>query len=103
MISWTTPTLPVHVRNADLVSSGCHVAVTIAQGCHSVTVEDPPMEYDSETGTTTLYVGLSQMQSGPFAAGRVRVQVNAKDWMGFRPASDQATTYIGSNLLREVI
>lgn len=103
MISWTTPTLPVHVRNADLVSTGCHVAVTIAQGCHSVTVEDPPMEYDSETGTTTLYVGLSQMQSGPFAAGRVRVQVNAKDWMGFRPASDQATTYIGSNLLREVI
>lgn len=103
MISWTTPTLPVHVRNADLVSTGCHVAVTIAQGCHSVTVEDPPMEYDSETGTTTLYVGLSQAQSGPFMADRVRVQVNAKDWMGFRLASDQATTYIGSNLLREVI
>lgn len=103
MITWTTPTIPVHVSGADLTSTGCHVAVTVAQGCHSVTVEDPPMSYDGETGATTLLVGLSQAQSGQFEPGPARVQVNAYDWMGFRVASDQATTILGSNLLREVL
>ena len=103
MISWTNPTIPVHVRNANLVATGCHVLVTISQGCESVTVEDPPMTYDAETDTTTLLVGLTQSQSGAFRPGPANVQVNARDWMGWRPASDQATTYIGSNLLREVI
>lgn len=103
MISLTTPVVPVHVRNANLVNTGCRVLVTFSQGCRSVTVEDPPMEYDPETGTTTLTVGLSQEQCGMFRVGPVKVQVNAKDWMGWRPASDQATDYIGSNLYREVI
>lgn len=104
MISWTTPIIPVHVRNADLVSTGCSVRVTIAQqGCRSVTVEDPPMSYDAEAGTTTLLVGLTQEQSGMLRPGPALVQVNALDWMGWRPASDQATTYIGSNLLREAL
>lgn len=103
MISLTTPVIQVHVRNADLVSSGCHVLVTFAQGCTSVTIDDPPMTYDSETNTTTLRPVLSQVQCGQFCPGPVKVQVNAKDWMGWRPASDQATDYIGSNLFKEVI
>lgn len=103
MISWTTPTIPVRVRNANLVATGCHVLVTIAQGCRSVTVEDPPMEYDEAEDTTTLLVGLAQEQCGLLEPGPCKVQVNALDWMGWRPASDQATAYIGSNLLREAI
>lgn len=103
MITWTTPTIIVYVRNADLVSTGCHVLVTIAQDDVSVTVNDPPMSYDSETGTTTILVGLSQDQSGQLHKGLARLQVNAKDWMGFRPASDQAPVMLGSNFVKEVI
>lgn len=103
MISFTTPVIPVHVRNANLVATGCHTRVTISQGCHKVTVEDAPMIYDAETDTTTINVGLSQKQCGKFRAGPVKVQVNFKDWMGWRDASDQATDYVGSNLLEEVM
>lgn len=103
MISWTTPTIPVHVRNANLVATGCHVLVTISQGCERITVEDPPMTYNAEAGDTTLLVGLTQQQCGRLHAGPAKVQVNAKDWAGWRPASDQATTYIGSNLLEGVM
>lgn len=104
MITWTTPTIPVHVRHANLVATGCHVLVTIAQqGCASVTVEDPPMAYDSDTDTTTLLVGLTQEQCGSLHPGPAKVQVNAVDWSGWRVASDQATATLGSNLIREVL
>ena len=102
MITWTSVTIPVHVRNANLVATGCHVRVTIRQDCTAVHVDDPPMTYDSETDTTTLLVGLSQQQCGQFSQGAARLQVNAADWSGFRVASDQATMNLGSNLLREV-
>ncbi len=104
MISWTAPIIPVHVRNADLVSTGCRVRVTIAQqGCRGVTVEDPPMSYDAQTDATTLLVGLTQEQCGSLHPGPAKVQVNAVDWSGWRVASDQATATLGSNLIREVL
>ena len=101
MILWTTVTILVHVRNANLVASGCHVRVTIMQGCTVVHVDDPPMSYDDETHTTTLTVGLSQRDSAGLHAGPAKVQVNALDWMGWRAASDQVTTMLGSNLYSE--
>lgn len=103
MITWTTPTIPVHVNHADLVSTECRVSVTISQGDVSITTEDPPMSYDAEADRTTLLVRLTQQQCGMFHQGAARVQVNAVDWSGFRVASDQATTLFGSNLVREVL
>ena len=101
MITWSTVTFPVYVRHANLVATGCHVRVTISQGCVAVHVDDPPMSYDAQTDTTVLTVGLSQEDSGRFHAGPAKVQVNAKDWMGWRPVTDQATKMLGSNLYSE--
>lgn len=103
MTTWTTPTIPVHVRHADLTSLEFRVCVTIAQGDVSVTVNDPPMVYDSNTDTTTLFAGLSQQQCGMFHHGPAKIQVNAVDWSGFRIATNQATKLLGSNLLKGVL
>ena len=100
MIRWSTPTQPVHVLNVDLTHMA-KVVVTFAQGCRRLDVEDPPMEYDVDTDTTTLYPTLTQLQTAGFAHGTVEVQVNAIDAAGYRVPSDIATFHMGSNLLDE--
>ena len=100
MIRWSTPTLPVHVLNADLTHMA-KVVVTFAQGCRRVSVEDPPMGYDADEDVTTLYPTLTQLQTAGFRAGSVVVQVNAIDAAGYRVPSDAATFHMGSNLLDE--
>lgn len=102
MIRWSTPTQPIIVRNVDLTQMA-RVVVTFAQGCLRVSVEDPPMSYDDETDSTTLLPTLTQLQTAGFCAGRVDVQVNAVDWMGYRVPTDKAVAQIGSNILEGVM
>ena len=101
MIRWSTPTQPIVVHGADLTATGCHVVVTIEQGCARLDVEDPPMSYDSEADCTTISVGLTQEQTAAFRTGHADVQVNAVDWSGYRVVSERARVHVGSNLLDE--
>lgn len=102
MIRWSTPTLPVIVEGIDLTSMS-RVAVSFAQGCRHAEIYDPPMSYDAETDSTTLLPTLTQLQTAGFCAGRVDVQVNAVDWMGYRVPTDKAVAQIGSNILEGVM
>lgn len=99
IIAWTTPTQQILIRGADLTA--CRVTVDIEQDCTHVSVVDPPMTY-TEAGTL-MEATLTQEQSGALHAGSAKLQVNAIDRSGYRPATRKATIPIGSNIRGEVM
>lgn len=99
MIAWTTPTQQILIRGADLTA--CRVTVDIEQDCTRVSVLDPPMTH-TEAGTL-MEATLTQEQTGALHAGAAKIQVNAIDSNGYRPATRKYTISIGDNIRDEVM
>lgn len=101
MIAWTTPTVPLIVTGGNILDSNVRVEITIAQDCHSVTVEPISMTASEDGVHCEIYLG--QLQTGGFHAGIAHVQANVIDSNDYRAASLFADVMIGSNLLPKVV
>ena len=102
MKRWTTPTQPVLIEGAQSVAESADVYVTLRQGCHVVTVKNPPRER-LENGDLRLLVTLTQQQTAQFQPGQVRVQANVVDATGYRDATGIERAAMGSNILDEEV
>jgi hypothetical protein len=99
-IRYTTDVMTITLRDLDLTNH--KVLVTVSQGsANAVTITNPPRTV--EDGDTTLYVSMTQQQSGALTAGRAKMQVNWIDSNGNRGATDTIDVVVGENLLPEVI
>ena len=101
MIAWTTPTIPLIITGGNILGDGVRVEITIAQDCQSVTVE--PISMSAESDGVHCEIELTQLQSGGFHAGVMRVQANVIDSNDYRAASTFADALVGSNLLPKVV
>lgn len=99
MRRYTTPSVMLTVKGADLTSYD--VYVTITQDGNSVTIENPPAQLVG--CNTVLTVELTQEESAQFSAGMAEVQINWVDVAGHRDATNIKHVSIGTNLLSEVI
>lgn len=99
MRQWTTPTEELTVEGVDL--TGCDVWVSITQGARTVEVRNPQMETDGTD--TTLYVELTQAQTGRLKVGKAEVQVNWLDAADKRNATETVVVDVTKNLLRRVV
>lgn len=98
MRRYTTPTIELTVRGADL--TGCDCWVSIAQGKAKLEIQATPT-LDGED--TTLTVQLTQEQTGMLSRGDARVQVNWIDQSGNRNATTIRTVEVDGNLMERVI
>ena len=99
MVQFTTPTIPMTV-DADL--TGNRVFVTFRQKNVAVTKE--VSDFTVEGGVTTLYVPLTQEETGKFeATAVVSVQANWIDAGGVRGATAKEVIASLENLLDEAI
>lgn len=99
MRRFTTPTLSLKVKSADL--TGCRVFVTLTQGLTRIREEAEP-SYDGRD--TSLTVPLSQQQTGRLRAGaKCSVQVNWIDRSGYRNATTIKEVPVDENLLDVVV
>lgn len=100
MRQYTTPSILITVEGIDLTSFD--IWVTFTQGAHVLTVQNPPMELDSD-GNTVLTVKLSQCDTAGFKVGMLKIQVNWLDEFGERNASRRGIMSVDSNLLDRVL
>lgn len=103
MRQFTTAADVIAVDGVDL--SAADVYVTYVQGKNELTIEDPEVEYAepeglATVGTSTVKVGLDQLQTGEFKVGVVKRQVNWVTEEG-RWATDVVTVQVKENLLKE--
>lgn len=98
MRRYTTPTVELAVRGADL--TGCECWVSITQGASRIETQAEP-ELDGED--TTLTVQLTQEQTGMLRQGSARVQVNWIDEGGHRNATTIREVEVDGNLLDRVV
>lgn len=99
-IRYTTDVMTITLRGIDL--TGYRVLVTVSQGSAStVTITNPTRSVSD--GDTTLYVSMTQQQSGNLRAGRAKMQVNWINSAGDRGATDVIDVVVGENLVPEVI
>ena len=99
-IRYTTDVMTITLRGLDL--TGYKVLVTVQQGsANAVTITNPTRVV--EDGNTTLYVSMTQQQSGRLSAGRAKMQVNWINSNGTRGATDVIDVIVGENLVPEVI
>lgn len=99
-IRYTTDVMTITLRGIDL--TGYRTLVTVSQGsATTVTINNPTKSV--EGGNTTLYVSMTQQQSGNLSAGRAKMQVNWINGSGDRGATDVIDVVVGENLVPEVI
>ena len=96
IIRWTTPTVVLKVKGADL--TGMDVYVTFRQNGSTVTFEDPGLSYDGED--TDVTVPLTQAETAGLRPGTAKVQVNIVH-DGQRDATAIKEVCILGNLLDE--
>lgn len=101
MIAWTTPTIPLLIKGGNILADNVRVEITLAQVCRRVTVE--PYDMEAQEDGVHCEIDLTQLQSGGFHAGVVRVQANVIDSNDYRAASTFADALVGSNLLPKVV
>jgi hypothetical protein len=98
MRRYTTPTLSLRVRGADLTD--CDVWVSIEQGQLSI---DRRCECTLDGDDTAIELELTQEQTGALRKGSARVQVNWIDEQGHRNATTIKEVDVLSNLLDRVV
>lgn len=98
MRRYTTPTLPLTVRGADL--TGCDVWVTITQGAHRIE-RKVACSYDGTD--TAIELALSQEETGALKRGKSKVQVNWVDRDGHRDATRIREVDVAENLQDRVV
>lgn len=102
MIQWTTPTLRLTVRGADL--SGTEAHVTIRQGIRDpIEGEVTSVEYDAEEEATVVLADFTQAQTGKVRKGEATVQVNFVTADGRRLATAEKRIEVGDNHIKEVL
>lgn len=99
MRRYTTPSIMLTVENADITAFS--VYVTFKQRDRVITLENPTSQF--VVANTILSVPLSQLQTAGFAPGFVDVQINWKDRLGNRDATDIGTIRVAENLLDEEV
>lgn len=102
MISWTTPTLRLTVRGADL--TGTEVHATIKQsGRDPIEGEIVSVTYDSESNSTVVLADYTQAQTGGIRRGGATVQINFVTAEGRRLATAEKRIEVGDNHIKEVL
>lgn len=99
MRRYTTPTLELVVRGADLTSFDVWASIT--QGPLRIDATDLDVTCDGTD--TTILVPLTQEQTGSLRKGSARVQVNWIDEQGHRDATTIREVDVAGNLLERVI
>lgn len=102
MIQWTSPTLRLTVRGADL--SGADVHATIRQGGRDpIEGEVTSVAYDEAEGATVVLADFTQAQTGRLHRGEATVQLNFVTAEGRRLATAEKRVEVGGNHIREVL
>lgn len=102
MIQYTTPTLRLTVRGADL--TGTDVYATIKQGGRDpIEGEVTSVTYDGEADATVVLADFTQLQTGRIRKGEATVQVNFVTAEGKRLATSEKRIEVGDNHIKEVL
>lgn len=102
MIQWTTPTLRLTVRGADL--TGTDVYATIKQsGRDPIEGEVTSVTYDAEDEATVVLADFTQAQTGGIRRGEATVQLNFVTVDGRRLATAEKRIEVGDNHIKEVL
>ena len=102
MIQWTTPTLRLTVRGADLTGTDVHA--TIKQGGRDPIEGDvTSVTYDSESNATVVLADFTQVQTGKIRHGDATVQLNFVTPDGRRLATAEKRIEVGDNHIKEVL
>ena len=102
MIQWTTPTLRLTVRGADLTGTDVHA--TIKQGSRDpIEGEVTSVTYDSEADATVVLADFTQLQTGGIRKGDATVQLNFVTAEGKRLATAEKRVEVGDNHIKEVL
>lgn len=102
MIQYTTPTLRLTVRGADL--TGTEVHATIKQsGRDPIEGEITSVTYDGEEDATVVLADFTQLQTGRIRKGEATVQINFVTAEGRRLATAEKRLEVGENHIKEVL
>ena len=102
MIQWTTPTLRLTVRGADLTGTSVHA--TIKQGGRDpIEGEVTSCVYDADENATVVLADFTQVQTGRIRRGEATVQINFVTAEGKRLATSEKRIEVGDNHIREVL
>lgn len=102
MIQWTTPTLRLTVRGADL--TGTDVYATIKQGGREpIEGEVTSVTYDENEDATVVLADFTQLQTGKIRHGDATVQLNFVTAEGKRLATAEKRVEVGDNHIKEVL
>ena len=102
MIQWTTPTLRLTVRGADLTGTDVHA--TIKQGGRDpIEGEVTSVTYDAEAEATVVLADFTQVQTGGIRKGDATVQLNFVTAEGKRLATSEKRIEVGDNHIKEVL
>ncbi len=102
MIQYTTPTLRLTVRGADL--TGTDVYATIKQGGRDpIEGEITSVTYDGEADATVVLADFTQLQTGRIRKGEATVQINFVTAEGRRLATAEKRIEVGDNHIKEVL
>ena len=102
MIQWTTPTLRLTVRGADLTGTSVHA--TIKQGGRDpIEGEVTSVTYDGEADATVVLADFTQEQTGRLRKGEATVQLNFVTPDGRRLAVAEKRIEVGDNHIKEVL
>ena len=101
MINYTTPTITLTIKNADITSSQAYV--TLKQSRRKLTKGHEDLTVTKDGNDTKITFGLSQEESASFDYGTaVNVQVNWITSAGVRGATQIKKIPVMRNLLDEV-
>ena len=102
MIQWTTPTLRLTVRGADLTGTDVHATIK-QSGRDLIEGEVTSVTYDSEADATVVLADFTQLQTGSIRHGDATLQLNFVTADGRRLATSEKRIEVGDNHIKEVL
>ena len=102
MIQWTTPTLRLTVRGADLTGTDVHATIK-QSGRDPIEGEVTSVTYDVDEGATVVLADFTQLQTGSVRRGEATVQLNFVTVDGRRLATAEKRIEVGNNHIKEVL
>lgn len=103
MIQFTTPTLRLTVRGADLTGTEVYATIRQGGGRDPIEGEITSVTYDGEAEATVVLADFSQTQTGRLRKGEATVQVNFVTAEGRRLATAEKRIEVGDNHIKEVL
>lgn len=102
MIQWTTPTLRLTVRGADLTGTDVHATIK-QSGRDPIEGDVTSVTYDEEAEATVVLADFTQVQTGRIRKGDATVQLNFVTADGRRLATAEKRLEVGDNHIKEVL